>query len=603
LAYIYEVPVDPEAENNPHSFLLDFVGHNKRVLEVGCANGYVTKVLRERGCTVVGIELDAEAATMAEKWAERVVVGDLDAGVLWQELEGEQFDAVTFGDVLEHLRDPLATLRAAMRCLKPSGIVAISVPNIAHGDVKIALLHGEFPYRDTGLLDRSHIRFFTKVGLRDMIKEAGLVVVETRRVVQPLFQTELAVERERVDQSTIDLVLSDPEAETYQFVVKAVPDDGTHAFADLADRASELSDRAHDEIARTALLEREIQQLREERDYSHQALHDARQQAFAYQQQFDAVLNTKSFRLLAPLRRQYGLVRRGSEQVAPAKKSGSARVRWATSSLLRSPAAGTRVSPPVAAAGELEETLRTGYLDLLKGCLTRLLFMNDGPGRDAEALAAKRQLREAGAGDWPDEGETMVGMFRLNNIQTCVTEVIRQGIPGDFLEAGVWRGGASIFMRALLFAFGEPDRNVWVADSFEGLPPPDPTKFAHDTIDLSPHSRLAVSLEEVQSNFARYGMLDERVHFLQGWFKDTLHTAPIERLAILRLDGDYYESTIQGLEALYDKVSPGGYVIIDDYFAMDPCRQAVSDFRAANAIHDEMIQIDWTGIYWQKSSS
>ena len=257
--------------------------------------------------------------------------------------------------------------------------------------------------------------------------------------------------------------------------------------------------------------------------------------------------------------------------------------------------------PDTAGTPALEAQLRDGYLALLKGCLTRMIFMNDAPGRDADLLAEQRRLRESGW-DWPDEAETMVGMLRLNCIEECVTTAVRDGVPGDLLEAGVWRGGAAILMRALLFALGDEFRSVWVADSFEGLPPPDSANFAQDdTIDLSGYQELAVSLEAVQANFSRYGMLDDRVHFLKGWFKDTLPDAPVDRLAVLRLDGDYYESTIQGLEALYDKVSPGGFVIIDDYFAFEQCQRAVDDFRVANSISDEIIQVDWGSVYWRKS--
>jgi hypothetical protein len=239
------------------------------------------------------------------------------------------------------------------------------------------------------------------------------------------------------------------------------------------------------------------------------------------------------------------------------------------------------------------------YLELLKGCLTRVLFMNDAPGRDAEKLAKDREIRELGW-DWPDEAETMIGMVRLNCIQECVETALRDGVPGDLLEAGVWRGGAVILMRGVLAAHGVRDRTVWVADSFQGLPPPDSASFTQDVaVDLSGFDELAVSLDQVKTNFARYGLLDENVQFLQGWFKDTLADAPIERLAVLRLDGDYYESTIQTLEALYDKVSPGGFVLVDDYLHLDSCRQAVDDFRAAFSIDDEIIEVDWNSIYWR----
>jgi O-methyltransferase len=241
------------------------------------------------------------------------------------------------------------------------------------------------------------------------------------------------------------------------------------------------------------------------------------------------------------------------------------------------------------------------YLDLLKACLTRVLFMNDMPGRDSEGLAKDREIRELGW-DWPDQAETMVGMARLNSVHECVETVLRDGVPGDLLEAGVWRGGVAILMRAILAAHGVTDRTVWVADSFRGLPVPDATSFTQDlSLDLSGFDELAVSLDQVKANFDRYGMLDDQVEFLEGWFKDTLPDAPVEQLAVLRLDGDLYESTIQALEALYHKVSPGGFVIIDDYLSLEPCRLAVEDFRSAFAISEEIVEIDWSGVYWRVS--
>jgi macrocin-O-methyltransferase TylF-like protien len=249
-----------------------------------------------------------------------------------------------------------------------------------------------------------------------------------------------------------------------------------------------------------------------------------------------------------------------------------------------------------------QRTSQTGtrlYLDLLKACLTRVLFMNDAPGRDLQELARDREIRELGW-DWPDDGETMIGIPRLSCIQECVETVIREDVPGDLLEAGVWRGGAVILMRAVLAAYEVTDRTVWVADSFRGLPPPDAAAFAQDlAVDLSTFDELAVSLEQVKSNFSRYGLLDDQVQFLEGWFKDTLPTAPVEKLAVLRLDGDYYESTIQVLEALYEKVSPGGFVILDDYRHLEACQQAVDDFRTAFGITDELVEVDWNSAYWR----
>jgi hypothetical protein len=215
------------------------------------------------------------------------------------------------------------------------------------------------------------------------------------------------------------------------------------------------------------------------------------------------------------------------------------------------------------------------------------------PTKELEAM------REGGS-YWPVRAHTMIGLKRLDNLQYCAETVIREGIPGDLIETGVWRGGACIFMRAILKAYGEKGRTVWVADSFEGLPPPDPDTYPADVNDLlHTYSQLAISKEQVERNFRRYGLLDQQVRFLKGWFKDTLPSAPIERLAVLRLDGDMYESTIQALEALYPKLSLGGFVIIDDYF-LKPCAQAVHDFQRGHGIDDEIIDIDGMGSYWRR---
>ena len=241
------------------------------------------------------------------------------------------------------------------------------------------------------------------------------------------------------------------------------------------------------------------------------------------------------------------------------------------------------------------------YLELLKASLTRILFLNDAPGRDIVDLAQQRAVRMIGK-DWPEDAETMIGILRLDCIQSCVETVLRDQVAGDLLEAGVWRGGATIFMKGILAAHGVTDRRVWVADSFQGLPPPDGVNFPQDIPeDLSSFDELAVSLHQVKANFARYDLLDDSVEFVEGWFKDTLPAVPVDALAVLRLDGDYYESTIQILESLYHKVSPGGFVIVDDYGCIEACRQAVTDFRQANGIDDEIVPVDWTGVYWRRA--
>ena len=263
------------------------------------------------------------------------------------------------------------------------------------------------------------------------------------------------------------------------------------------------------------------------------------------------------------------------------------------------------------------------YLDLMKRCLTNWIYGDSevtvySPKKNPIKRKAVDMLRSRGlqlvrsfymdagkretGSDRSPIAHTMIGVKRLDNIQACAEKIIAENIPGDFVETGVWRGGATIFMRAILKAFGIKDRVVWVADSFEGLPEPDTKKYPDDLGDtLHTSKELAISLEAVKANFERYGLLDEQVRFLKGWFKDTLPAAPIKRLAIIRLDGDMYGSTMEALESLYPKLSIGGYVIIDDYGAMETCRKAVGDYRKVNRIEDEIKEIDWTGAFWRKS--
>jgi O-methyltransferase len=204
--------------------------------------------------------------------------------------------------------------------------------------------------------------------------------------------------------------------------------------------------------------------------------------------------------------------------------------------------------------------------------------------------------------NYTELSHTMIGMKRLDNIQRCMETVLRDDIPGDFIETGVWRGGATIFMRGVLAAYDVLDRSVWVADSFEGVPPPTHPEDAGFDLSRREFPVLAVSRRQVAELFERYDLLDRQVKFLEGWFKDTLAAAPINRLAILRLDGDLYESTMDALNPLYDKVERGGFIIVDDYGSCPPCARAINDFRAARGIAEAMVDIDDQSIYWRKSS-
>ena len=275
--------------------------------------------------------------------------------------------------------------------------------------------------------------------------------------------------------------------------------------------------------------------------------------------------------------------------------------------------------------------LRRRYLDLLKRALVNLLYPEDALRLDlvvareltGDALHDQRLLRDARY-ERPDayrdlvaaklEGglaqslggrlsHTMIGISGLDNLERCASRVFADGVPGDFLEAGACHGGASIFLRALQVAYDEGHRLTWVADSFAGVPAPThPVDREHD-LDLSEprHPWMAAGLEAVRDNFSTYGLLSEEVRFLPGLFADTLPGAPVERLAILRLDGDLYASTRDTLTALYDRVSPGGFVVVDDYGCLEPCRLAVDEFIAERGLDVEIHRVDWTRVCWRKT--
>jgi O-methyltransferase len=243
---------------------------------------------------------------------------------------------------------------------------------------------------------------------------------------------------------------------------------------------------------------------------------------------------------------------------------------------------------------------RARYLDELEDALTGYSAADPPlPGSPFPVHGFDPSYREEGL-DWPSTALTMVGRRRLHNFRVLIERALDEGVPGDVLEAGVWRGGASILGRAVLASRDVTDRRIIAADSYEGLPPPSDQFPADAGADFHTHPELAVSLEQVQANFERFGLLDEQVVFLKGWFRDTMPLVDAEALAVLRLDGDMYESTIVPLRHLYDRLSPGGWVIVDDYQLMAACRRAVKDFFAAPGIRPSLHDIDHVGVYFRK---
>ena len=239
----YETQVDLKNRNNSHALIVDLVGKNKKVLDVGAANGYIAEILSERGCRVTGIELDSEAAKQAEEFCERVITGDVESMDLDGELGDETFDVIVFGDLLEHLKDPLKALERFKPFLSLGGYVVTSIPNIAHGSVRLALLQGKFQYRSLGLLDDTHLRFFTLESVEQLFTDAGFVIDELERTKRGIFNTEIEVDRERVSEDTLEVVQSDPEALTYQFVLTAYLADGNGVAARSSNEVRLLWDR------------------------------------------------------------------------------------------------------------------------------------------------------------------------------------------------------------------------------------------------------------------------------------------------------------------------------------------------------------------------
>jgi SAM-dependent methyltransferase len=333
---------DHAPDATAYLLMLEFVRPGQRVLEVGCATGELTEMLFERGCSVVGVETDPVTAERASASAERIVVGDPETMDFVSEFHGEAFDVILFGDVLSHVRDPAAVLGETLKVLAEEGYLVMTIPNVAHGDLRLSLLRGEFRYRPSGLLDAEHVRFFTRDTIEDLLRSAGFISVSVKRHEVPLFATELALARDEFDPELIERVEAEPESHTYQFVVKALPRDRTEGLRELHDRAerhrieSETYRRQVMELERTIdeaereiefqrieiaglrrrgeeQLRKEEQQLRKDEEELRK-LEDQLRESEGHLSELSGELNalrsTRLFRWAVPLRRLYGLARR-----------------------------------------------------------------------------------------------------------------------------------------------------------------------------------------------------------------------------------------------------------------------------------------------------
>lgn len=287
--YQYDMRIDPAAQNTSHGLLLELVGADSRVLDLGCATGYLAEALGSVGCKVSGVEYVPEAAEKARPFLERLVIADLNELDLVAEFGAGSFDTVVFGDVLEHLTDPEAVLRGAVPLLAPGGSIVISVPNVTHGSLRLALLQGRWRYTETGLLDRTHVRFFTRRSLIELLTSAGLAPVDLRRTTADPLGVEVEVDPTDLPDGVVEWLAGQEDADTYQFVVRAVVDDAEAAVTQLARRAADVEAR----------LERAERELDAERRARLAAEHDVA-----------ALRSTLGFRALSTPRRWYAAARR-----------------------------------------------------------------------------------------------------------------------------------------------------------------------------------------------------------------------------------------------------------------------------------------------------
>ena len=297
----YHVSVDPHADNNPHSIALRMVGAGHHVLEVGCWSGHVTEHLVAAGNTVVGVEIDVDAAAR-NGFADRVHVVDLDI-VRLSGIESDRFDVIVLGDVLEHLRDPAATLADLVGMLTDDGVLVVSIPNVAHIDVRLHLLSGHWDYQPAGLLDRTHLRWFTRATLRDLLAGVGFVATDLEPVRFERNPTVLAVD-EPVPHDALRYIDADPDSRVFQFVVTARRADGPNPEHDaLAPITVERSDVDAERALDVERVRADIDDLRDAiaaRDVEIEAL----------RAEVDAWNNATLTRATRPLRALYGRIRR-----------------------------------------------------------------------------------------------------------------------------------------------------------------------------------------------------------------------------------------------------------------------------------------------------
>jgi 2-polyprenyl-3-methyl-5-hydroxy-6-metoxy-1,4-benzoquinol methylase len=285
-----------------HMLVVDLVPEGARVLEFGCATGYMSEVLKTRKrATVTGIEIEAEAGELAKEHCKRVIIGDAEELDYDELLGDERFEAILFVDVLEHLKEPGDLLRRIRPFLADDGVVLASIPNIAHGSVRLALLAGEFRYRRTGLLDDTHVRFFTRAGIHDLFESSGFVIADLLRHRVDIDRTEIRYPAPPTD-GLQEWLAKDPDASVYQFVVRAVPSDAASQLSALREELAAASEQLleFENARRGAEIAKELQETVEQQQAFIEGLRQ-RVQALADQERdtYESLLDTQRQLLLS----------------------------------------------------------------------------------------------------------------------------------------------------------------------------------------------------------------------------------------------------------------------------------------------------------------
>jgi len=214
--------LDLENPKTSHDYQIILTGTGKKVLEFGTATGYISNILNERNCDVIGIEKNISWANSAKKFCRKIIVGDIENIDFKKELDNEKFDVILFGDVIEHLKNPQIILEKIQDHLLPNGFIILSIPNISHITIRLQILNGRFDYEQTGILDDTHLKFYTLYSIIELLNKTGYTINELIRIKQDFdINTRTDFDSLNFPLILLDSILDDPESTTFQYILKA----------------------------------------------------------------------------------------------------------------------------------------------------------------------------------------------------------------------------------------------------------------------------------------------------------------------------------------------------------------------------------------------